>query len=331
VTVPAITATIPVPSVTATTTVPTTTPTPTQGPDLGITQTIQGGTLVNIGHNAIFALGVSNSISAGAIARPGSIIVSDVLPLGLDHVQAAGSNWIINVSATTSPTVITAVYNGVYPVLPGAILPPIIITGVLNGNSVPTFTSTASVNLPGDINYANNLAIATLAVNGVPTPTATVTIPTPTPTATIPTPTVTLPSHLMLNLSALGASNFTVGQNATYNLVVNNLANAGPVTAGSTIRVHDLLPLGLSNISASGNGWTITITNTTGPAMLTATYTSAVALQPGTALPPIVILGTVNANAIPTLTNVATVSSTGNNNAANNTAILTLPVFRAVP
>ena len=134
-----------------------------------------------------------------------------------------------------------------------------------------------------------------------------------------PTATVNLPSHLVMNISAQGASNFTVGQNANYNLVVSNLATAGPVTAGSMIRVHDLLPLGLSNISASG---------TTGPVLLTATYTGASTVQPGTALPPIVITGTVNANAIPLLTNTAAVSSTGNNNAANNTAILTLPVFR---
>ncbi len=311
--------------VTPTVTLPTITP--IAGVDLGITQIVQGGLSVQVGHNAIFALQVHSAANAGIVTRPDSIIVSDILPLGLSQIQAAGSNWIINASATTSPTVITAVYNGVYPVLPGATLPPIIITGVLNVNAVPMFTSTANLSVPNDVNYLNNVAVNTIAVNSLLTPTATIPVPTATVTIPSPTATVALPSHLMMSISSQNTSNLTVGQNVNYNLVVSNLTNAGPVQVGAIIRVHDLLPFGLSNISASGTGWTITVTGTTGPAMLTATYTGTYPVLPGTALPPIVINGTVTSNAVPMITNTAAVSSTGNNNNANNTAILTLPVF----
>jgi Big-like domain-containing protein/PKD domain-containing protein len=110
---------------------------------------------------------------------------------------------------------------------------------------------------------------------------------------------------LTINKSHTGS--FTQGVNGTYSLVVSNAA--GAATTG-TITVTDVLPAGLGFVSAIGTNWTCTFATGT----VTCTRT-AVITAPGSAT--ITLTVSVGAAAVPSVTNVASVSG-GGEPAANN-------------
>jgi uncharacterized repeat protein (TIGR01451 family) len=165
---------------------------------------------------------------------------------------------------------------------------PIAGGGILNFNVVVNLTAvggptnaTFTVGGGGDTNTANN-------------------------TATVPTTVQSAPSP-DLSLAKSGPASMTVGTNANYTLTVTN-NGTGPTT--STITVQDTLPAGLSFVSGSGGGFSCTA------AGQAVTCTSAGPIAAGT---PVVITLTVNPTAAGSVTNTATVSTTGDTNAANNT------------
>ena|GEM_PF-6135213 len=104
--------------------------------------------------------------------------------------------------------------------------------------------------------------------------------------------------------------NFTAGSNGVYTLTVTN---AGTVSTSGTITVVDTLPNGLSFVSGTGSQWScaasgqmVTCTNL-GP--LGAGASSAITLTVG-----------VSGATAPSVTNIATVSVTGDANPTNNSA-----------
>jgi endonuclease G, mitochondrial len=104
--------------------------------------------------------------------------------------------------------------------------------------------------------------------------------------------------------------NFTQGDTAdTYTITVSNLGN---VTSSGTVTVTDALPAGLTIASMSGVGWT------TDPGGLTCSRSDA--LPAGASFPPITVTVSVATNAPAGVTNVASVSGGGDDNADNNTA-----------
>lgn len=104
--------------------------------------------------------------------------------------------------------------------------------------------------------------------------------------------------------------NFAVGQTgAAYTITVSNTGH-GP-TSG-TVTVVDSLPAGLTATSIAGTGWTCTLG--------TLTCTRADALGATSSYPAITLTVNVAANALPFVTNSATVSGGGETNVANDTA-----------
>ncbi len=127
-----------------------------------------------------------------------------------------------------------------------------------------------------------------------------------------------------LNIVKTGPAQFTVGQQGTYTLNVQNSPSAGPTS--ELISVTDNLPPGFDFISATGNNWTCSAVGST----VTCNYTGA-ALRPGGVAPPITIrvlpTGAVGTNA--TVTNTANVTTPGDDNPSDNTSTITTPLIAA--
>lgn len=261
-------------------------------PDLSITKIHAGSGAFLIGQTASYTLQVTDKVAAGPVVIGQPITVNDTIPSGLSNVTAdGGSSWNISGSST-----ITATYTGSYPVIPGANLAPITISGTLTNAAAPALANSATVTTPLDSNPSNNTSTDTLTISS--------------------------PPDLTLSLTHPNSTCSHVGQTVTSTLTVSNLASAGPVPANQLITVSDTLPAGLNNVSASGTGWTTSISGST----LTGTYPSNTALLPGASLPAITIIGTISNPPGLSLTNSATVTTANDSNVNNNATSDTIAV-----
>ncbi len=151
---------------------PTLTPsaTATPAPAFLITKTHSGGNITFVGQSITYNLVIMNLPSAGPETTSNSIIVTDVIPLGLGKITASGFNWTIALTAAVSPATLTATYSGTYPIAAGTVLPPIALSGTLTDAAVPTFTNTASVVASAALSSPLTTAVDTVS-DLVPTPT----------------------------------------------------------------------------------------------------------------------------------------------------------------
>lgn len=116
-----------------------------------------------------------------------------------------------------------------------------------------------------------------------------------------------------LSLTKTHSGNFAVGSTHSYTLTVGNAG--GVQREDNTIVVTDSLPAGLTFAGVSGTGWSCAATGQD------VTCTHAPFLDAGSTLPPLTLSVAVSAAAVPSVTNVATVSSASFDvDAANNTA-----------
>ena len=135
----------------------------------------------------------------------------------------------------------------------------------------------------------------------------------------------TAPAPVDLSISKSHVGSFTVGQVGTYTLSVSNDASAttelGPIT------VTDVLPAGLSFVSASGTGWTCSA------AGQDVTCAHPGPLAPGDSLPNISLNVLPGASAVGSVVNSASVagtaqdSNTSNNSASDPTTVDPAPSF----
>jgi uncharacterized repeat protein (TIGR01451 family) len=114
-----------------------------------------------------------------------------------------------------------------------------------------------------------------------------------------------------LTLAKSHAAGFTRGQPGSYNLTVTNVG--GSPTSGA-VTVTDDVPIGLAPTAAAGSGWTCNV------AAQAVSCSRGDSLAPGASYPPISLAVAVAANAPPTVTNTASVSTGGDTNPANDTA-----------
>jgi mucin-19 len=128
-----------------------------------------------------------------------------------------------------------------------------------------------------------------------------------------------------LALTKTSTSTFTVGANASFTLTPNNLL--GTAATSGVVTATDTLPAGLTYVAAGsgGSGWTCSVL----AQVVTCTSTAVIAAGgTGTA---ITINVSVNSTAVPSVTNVASVSGVNEPaaNTGNNSALLTVPVGNA--
>ena len=240
-------------------------------------------------HSGTFVVGTTNSFTltvsnVGTLPTTGAVTVTDILPTGLTYSSATGSGWTCGNAGAT----VTCTNPG--PIAAGASTA-ITLTVTVGAAALPTVTNTASVATAGDTNGANDSASDPVTV-GAPD----------------------------LTIAKTASSAFTIGSNATYALAVSNVSTTATT---ASISVSDVLPAGLTFVSATGTGWTC------GHAAGTVSCTHPGPVAGGAALPVITLTVAVGAPAAPSVTNTATVSTAGDTNAGNNASSALTPVTSA--
>lgn len=223
----------------------------------------------------VYRLIVSN---AGSTATTAPITVTDPLPAGLTAVSATGTGWTCSIVAQTTTCTSADV------LAPGASSNAISIDVSLTAGFSGTITNTATVAGGGERNVANDQAqdVTTVA------PAADLTI---------------TKQHTGILL---------LGSTVSYSILVSNVSSSA--TDGSTVRVVDTFPNGLTPVSAQGAGWSCNI------AGLIVTCSRNDRLAGQASYPLIAVVGTIASNAPVSVTNNATVSGGGDVTPANNQA-----------
>jgi uncharacterized repeat protein (TIGR01451 family) len=115
-----------------------------------------------------------------------------------------------------------------------------------------------------------------------------------------------------LTLSKSHVGNFTRGSAASYSITVSNVSPYGATTG--LVTMDDTLPIGISPTSASGTGWSCSISSQT------VSCTRSDALAAGASYPAIILNALVSQAAPATLTNIAAISGGGEANLLNDTS-----------
>ncbi len=231
---------------------------------------------VNTGDQITYTVKVTNGNGkAGSILEGQSIIATVTLPNGLSNiVPAGGTNWTL----TTNGRILTANYNGSYPVRPGSTLGPIIITATLQTPSSSNLVSYAVVRTLQDSNLANNTAKDILNL---------------------------CPPRLAVSKAYRGSGPFHTGQMITYAIVVSNKSTGGPVIAGEGVSVTVKNLHGLKQIKTTGVGWQFTIISST----IVASYHGQYPLLAGASLPEITLSGVLTVATPPVISVSAAVKT----------------------
>ncbi len=164
----------------------------------------------------------------------------------------------------------------------GASYPVITLTVTVANNAPASVTNSVSVSGGGQTNTGNDTANDPTTINQLPD----------------------------LTITKTHVGNFTQGQvGATYSITATN---SGFAATSGTVTVTDTLPAGLTATAISGTGWVCVLG--------TLTCTRSDALAPSISYPVITLTVDVSLTAPASVTNSATVSGGGENNATNNTA-----------
>ncbi|HWR36802.1 MAG TPA: hypothetical protein VN622_13110 [Clostridia bacterium] len=213
--------------------------------------------------------------NAGQANTSGAVTVIDTLPAGLTATAISGTGWTCTLSSLSCTRTDALVAGATYPVIN-------LIVNVA-ANAAPNLTNSVTISGGSDANTSNNAASDTTTVNQVAD----------------------------LNITKSHSGNFIQTQKgATYTIIVNNVG-AGPTVGNVT--VTDVIPAGLTAISAVGTGWTCTVAPT-------VTCSRPDVLASGSSYPGITLKVDVAPNAVASVTNTATVSGGGELNTSNNTA-----------
>jgi len=115
-----------------------------------------------------------------------------------------------------------------------------------------------------------------------------------------------------MTLGKSHVGNFTRGSAASYTIPVSNVSPYG--STSSLVTINDTLPLGITPVSASGTGWTCSVSGQT------VSCTRSDTLGAASSYPSITLNANVSQSAPATLTNPASVGGGGEANLVNDTA-----------
>ena len=221
------------------------------------------------------------TVSNAGPSDAASLSVTDALPSGVTFVSASGPGWTCTNNLDVSATCTRPSLAS------GASAPPITVV-VTAPAQATTLTNNATVtSTTFDPNLADNSASASTAVT----------------------------ASADLSITKSGPPSVTASGAISYSLIV---ANAGPSDV-ATVTVTDVLPAGVTFVSAGGTGWACGVA----AGVVTCTRPG---LAAGATAPTITLLVTAPAQA-GSLTNSASVSSTTSDpNPANNSSSVTTGV-----
>jgi len=223
--------------------------------------------------------------NVGNTTTSGTTTVVDTLPAGVSFVSGSGTGW----SVSASGAIVTATRSSS---IGSGNSSGFTLTAAIAAAAFPGFVNRAHVSASGDVNDANNHASDAVNVTGAP--------------------------NLALSKTAVGS--FAVGGSGAYKLDVTNTGN---ISTTGTTTVLDTLPAGLSFVSGSGTGWSV---SAAGP-IVTATRASAIA--PG-ATTSVNLSVAVTLAAAPNVTNSAWVNTAGDAVAADNGSTVSTAVSTTV-
>ena len=280
-----------------------TNPDPNYMSDLRVAKTASNATP---GTTVSFTITVTND----GPSRATDVRVLDLLPAGLSFVSATTSQGVYSAVAVVGPPAYPA---GTWRV------------GTLNNGASATLTINA--NVTGTTPITNWAQVSNSDQFD----------PDSTPGSVVPPvvaeddqASVTITPSPDLQVVKTTTSSFAVGTNATYSMTVNN--TLGSLTTGANVyTVTDVLPTGLTFVSAAGTGWTCALNtpaigdNVVGGSRMVCT--SAATMLPGASnANPITLTVLPAAAAAPSVNNTATVSGGGepaSNNGNNSSTIST--------
>jgi hypothetical protein len=198
------------------------------------------------GGTGSYRLTVNDDASAGPTT--GTASVTFHVPDGLTPQTPSGDGWQCSVSGQT----VTCTRSDM--LAAGAAYPPISIPVAVAASASGTVTATAAVSDPNDTGTTGKNATDSVTL-GVLSPDITITS-----------------SH---------SGGFVAGGTGTYTFAVSDKPNAGPTTGPVTVTFP--VPAGLTATSATGSGWTCTISGQT------VSCTRSDVLQPGASYPPLTV------------------------------------------
>ena len=248
-------------------------------------------------------------------SRATDVRVLDLLPAGLTLVSSSASQGSYSATAVVGPPAYPA---GTWRV------------GTLNNGGVATLTINANVTGSTPIiNYAQ------VSYSDQYDPNSTRGSTTPFAATENDQASVTITPSPDLRIVKTATSSFAIGTIATYSIAVNN--TLGSLSTGANAyTVTDVLPAGLTFVSAVGTGWTCAANapaagdNVAGGARMVCTSTTTMAAGASN-VNPITLTVLPAAAAAPSVSNTANVSGGGEpaSNNGNNSSTISTPVCTA--
>ena len=263
--------------------------------DLTIAKTVTSSGPYIVGSNVAYSL-VARNLGPG-VAQP-AIVVKDLLPTGLTYVSATGTNWTC---AAAGPTITCTRAAGASTLAANASADAITVTAKVATGATGSLVNVAQVNPAANETLVESNPLGA-GNNGYETGDPAVGSNNDDSKA------ITVVQSIDLTIAkSVGAGAYTPGSNVTYSLLARNL---GPGTAQAAIVVKDLLPTGLTYVSATGTNWTCAAAGQT----ITCTRTAAGTLAANASADAITVVAKVDAGvAIGTsLVNYAQVAPAGN-------------------
>ncbi|MFC6009052.1 hypothetical protein [Angustibacter luteus] len=254
--------------------------------DLRLTKTHEPAGVAAAGEPVTFRIAVRN---AGPSIAVGTLTVVDTLPDGLTFVSAA-SPWSCT-DATPGPSQVTCTYTPAEPIPPNGNAPPLLMTVQVDA-AAPAGTYTNEATVSGEVDD---------------------------PTPSNNTDTDDVPVQPVANVSVTKTHTGTahIGDDTTFQIAAHN---DGPSQAQDVV-VTDLLPSGLTLVSASGTGWTCATPGNSVRCVLDDP------LDPTATTEPIDVVTTVGPLAYPSVANTARVTtSTSGDDPDDNDAVDSLAV-----
>jgi large repetitive protein len=264
-------------------------PTTVNLPPENITLAKIGPPTALVNGSLVYTIGLGNS---GGATSGTTLTVADNLPAGVTYLSAAAGTDVTTVACVGAPALKCTLT-----------LAAGLIGGASNGAATFTITATAPGTAGSIINYAS-----VDPTGGTNPPT---TGPTCTPTSSCGSAPTTINTPPNITLAKAGPASVTAGGSLVYTI---SLGNSGGTASGTTLSVADVLPPGVTYLSAAA-GTNVTTVACTGSSTLACTVTLTAGLAAGAANGAATFtISTTAPSAAGNITNYASVDPTGGGN-----------------
>ncbi|GCE26365.1 hypothetical protein KDA_18490 [Dictyobacter alpinus] len=184
------------------------------------------------------------------------------------------------------------------------------------GDKVTFFIAITNVGKADGMSAPNTVGVSAPNTAGVSAPN--------NPDVTVDPGNATNPNTSGVTISSTNDTPVSTAGNASIVSKGEGVTDSATISDPSTITVQDVIPLGASHVHAYGTNWTFSISDKTSPTVIDAHYTGTDPLGPNQTLPVITITAELTDDAVPSLTDTATVDVPGDVNTDNNTAAFTV-------